>query len=123
MTRATIPYIWKINDFLLRGRVNIVNIWENGLAACYDMLTTALDRLVKAVPQSLNRLSQLPVSFFTIIFGRRSLTSIYTPDYAREVYKDFWTDIMKNELSDLKNEIGHEFLELLYLKYEPACYE
>lgn len=103
MKSATIPYVWKINDFLLRGRVNIINIWENGLAACYSKLTDSLERLVHVVPASLNRLAHLPVSLFTIIFGRRSLTPIYTPDYEREVFKDFWTDVMKNELADINN--------------------
>ena len=32
---ATIPYVWKINDCILKGRVNRVNIWEDGLASCY----------------------------------------------------------------------------------------
>lgn len=122
MRRATVPYVWKINDFLLRGRVNIVNFWENGLATCYTILTEALERMVNVIPRSLNRIAQLPVLFFTIIFGRKSLQPLYTPDYNREVFKDFWTDILKNELSDLNNEIGHEFLQTLYVKYESACY-
>lgn len=39
---ATIPYVWKINDCLLKGRVNRVNIWEEGLVSCYSLMRTAL---------------------------------------------------------------------------------
>lgn len=42
------------------------------------------------------KLVHLPGRFFSLIFGKKSLTAIYTPDYNREVYKDFWTDIMQN---------------------------
>lgn len=103
MRNVTIPYVWKINDFLLRGKVNIVNIWENGLAACYTILQTAKDNFVSVIPRNLNKLVHLPSTFFAIIFGKRALTEIWTPPYTREVFKDFWTDIMNNELKDLKN--------------------
>lgn len=122
MANVTIPYVWKINDYLLRGRVNIVNIWENGLAACYQILCHAQEGLVTAIPKSIGKLIHLPAKFFAIIFGKRSMSSIYTPDCEREVFKDFWTDIFNNELKDLKNEVGHSFLQELYLKYEPANY-
>jgi hypothetical protein len=67
------------------------------------MLADSSENLMTVIPASLKRLAQLPVSLFTIIFGRRSLTPIYTPDYEREVFKDFWTDVMKNELADINN--------------------
>ena len=103
MKNASIPYVWKINDYLLRGRVNIVNIWENGLAWCYGVLYEATATVKTAIPNAVSTLSKLPVEFFTLIFGKRSLTKIYTPDYGLEVQKDFWTDIFNNELRDIKN--------------------
>lgn len=42
------------------------------------------------MPDSCKRLAKIPVKFFALIFGRKKLRSIYTPDYNREVYKDFW---------------------------------
>ena len=43
----------------------------------------------------------IPVKFFALIFGRKKLASIYTPNYEREVFKDFWQNIMKSQLSSI----------------------
>jgi hypothetical protein len=50
MKNVTIPYVWKVNDRLLRGRENIINIWENGLAWCYGTLSEALHFVRTRVP-------------------------------------------------------------------------
>lgn len=51
MRNVTIPYVWKVNDRLLRGRKTIVDIWENGLAWCYGSLSQALYVVKHEVPK------------------------------------------------------------------------
>lgn len=43
----------------------------------------------------------LPVKFFALIFGKKDLSVIHAPNFEREVFKDFWTAVMENELKDL----------------------
>ena len=50
MKNVSIPYVWKINDRLLRGRVNIINIWENGLAWCYGLFYEAFSNVKRIIP-------------------------------------------------------------------------
>lgn len=68
---ATIPYVWKINGCILRGRLKRKLIWENGLAWCYNFIDTAYINLKKYVPQGFRDLLKLPVKFFEIIFGKK----------------------------------------------------
>lgn len=39
MQGVKIPYVWKINDIIFRGKNNIVNFWENGLSGCHSLIT------------------------------------------------------------------------------------
>lgn len=80
---ASIPYVWKVNECLLKGRVGRVEIWEEGLAWCYGFMDTAAEFLVDTVPDSCKKLAMMPVKFFALIFGRKKLRSVYTPDYNR----------------------------------------
>lgn len=93
---VTIPYVWKVTDWLLRGRVNIVKVWENGLACCYSLFDDATTNLVTVIPENLGKLVRLPGKFFSLIFGKKSIQAFYSPNYEREVDKEFWSDIMQN---------------------------
>lgn len=64
LRNATIPYVWKVNDWLLRGRVNIINIWENGLAWIYSFFVNAITNFKTVIPESLGKIVKLPSQFF-----------------------------------------------------------
>lgn len=81
--KATIPYVWKINGCMFRGRVKRLDAWQEGLSRCYRLMNFALDSLAEVVPRDLKKLANLPVKFFSLIFGRKKLQLIYTPDYQR----------------------------------------
>lgn len=48
--RATIPYVWKINGCLFRGRVKRVIATEEGLARIYSMWDQTIDFVFETVP-------------------------------------------------------------------------
>ena len=79
--------------------------------------------MINGVPSELKQILVLPKKFFSLIVGKRKLTAIYTPDYHREVIKDFWTDVMNNELQNEKDYIGEEFWKYVYMPYESRLYE
>ena len=85
-----IPYVWKINDIIFRGRKNIVNLWENGLSGIYQFLTKGFELVVYDIPKEAIKIFALPKKLFSLIFGRKKWSAIYTPNYDREVQKDFW---------------------------------
>ncbi len=88
------PYVWKVNDNLLRGKTNIINMWENGLSKCYEILLNAWIFFTSVLPQALNFIKSLPFRLFALVFGKKDLTAILIPRYEKEVYQDFWTDIL-----------------------------
>lgn len=41
INNGKVPHVWKINDWIVRGRVNIVEVWQNGLATCCSLVVSA----------------------------------------------------------------------------------
>lgn len=91
-----IPYMWKINERIFTGLKNRRNIWENGLSSCFQYVQNSLVFMKVQIPNQIKTIIYLPAKLFSLILGRRKLTPIWSPDYHREVVKDFWTDIMEN---------------------------
>lgn len=50
------------------------------------------------MPEYLSNIGEFPINIFDLFFGKKSIVEFYTPDFQREVAKDFWTDVMENEL-------------------------
>ena len=81
LAHAKIPYTWKINDWIVRGKVNIKKVWENGLACCLNMLESAFDFFVEVLPKSLWTIFGLPKKLVNLLFGLKSIRKFYTPNY------------------------------------------
>ena len=107
MENASVPYVWKINDTIFRGRHNIMEFWYNGLCWCYDFITNSVTFLLKIIPKQLAIIKHIPGRLFSLIFGRQKLNPVYTPDYGAEVMLDFWDDILQNELKNEADILGN----------------
>lgn len=70
-------HVWKINDWIVRGKNNIRNIWDNGLNTCWKIITEAFFCFLEKVPECLGIIIGLPVEIFTLIFGKRSISKFY----------------------------------------------
>jgi hypothetical protein len=80
----------------MRGRVNIILVWECGIGAIYSRITSLLDMVTTTIPRSIRKLSKIPVRLFALIFGKKTLHCVYDPDNHQEVIKDFWCETMEN---------------------------
>jgi hypothetical protein len=61
--------------------VNIVKVWENGLAFIYSLFMEAFITFITVIPESLGKLAKLPGRLFSLIFGKKSIQAFYTPNY------------------------------------------
>ena len=96
MENVTIPYVWKINDSIFRGQFNRMEYWYNGICWCYDFTTSAVAFFVTIIPKQLAVIKKIPKRIFSLIFGRKKLTSVHIPNYDEEVMADFWDDVLNN---------------------------
>lgn len=101
-----IPYVWKINGNIFFGKKTRINIWENGLAYGFDLVEKGINAIVTEIPKQIQNVIYLPAKFFSLLVGRKKFTPVHTPDYHREIAKDFWKDVMENELKDKSEIIG-----------------
>ena len=92
--------MWKINDIIFRGRKNIVNLWENGLSGCYQLIVNGFELVIHDIPKQLMAVFALPKKLFSLIFGRKRWDTIFDPNYDRLIKRDFWEDIMNNEFKE-----------------------
>jgi hypothetical protein len=56
----------------------------------------SIDLVITTIPNSLRKLSKIPIRLFSLIFGKKSLYCVYNPDHQKEVAKDFWSEAMES---------------------------
>ena len=100
------------------GARNRINIWENGLASSFSIVQAGIDFIIEQIPKQVKTILYLPAKWLSLIVGRRKMRQIWAPDYRREVHKDFWNEVMENELKDEKDLIGEHFFSLMYIPYK-----
>jgi hypothetical protein len=76
-----------------------------------------IDLVIRTIPESILKLTKIPIRLFSLIFGKQSLYCVYKPDHQKEVVKDFWSEAMESQFQDVRKEIGSQFLQLFYLEY------
>lgn len=70
------------------------------LANIFGLFWNARRFMVNEIPKQLSILKSIPYSLFKLFFGKKSLQTMVSVDYDRELYKDFWNKILKENYEE-----------------------
>ena len=74
--------MWKVNDTLFKGRVNVWMMWCRMVAKAHELVRNAIDIVKQDVPIEMRNIKNIPGRLFSLFFGKKSMKTTYDVDYA-----------------------------------------